>query len=222
MMVLTTFTESNLLIWFSTTIFSILRLWRLVLSSGAGIAADVTCEYRSDCIFVNANHTYPSTGATEIPSIFSVVETNLSIICACLPTLSPLVRLSFSRTFRNRICTARNEYGRSPVEAYDGTSRERTREVSKISASWGQSTFASSSTDEEMQLPTVRISITTVSTFSEFEHPLREITRPSSHQSSYTPNVDEKSLDESNSEVENIVAIVSDKQSDTGIAQTMK
>ncbi|KAI9657409.1 MAG: hypothetical protein M1821_003091 [Bathelium mastoideum] len=144
-----------------TTICSALRLWRLVLTSKADIVSDVTWQ---------------SVG----PAIFSVVETNLSILCACLPSMTPFIRLVTKGSLKSGSHSSHTDCNPSPMTAARNWAslgsgpNSRRNTVHTLNNFWSIASFKGHITNtenykEEIQLPIIRRSFTVSTTVTRTE-----------------------------------------------------
>jgi hypothetical protein len=146
------------------TLASCLRLWQLVLTRKGE-------EVESGA--------FDPTWMLVGPAVWSVIETNLSIVCACLPSMRPLLRLVMKGNLRSG-------------QAYGGSSSAHTRQKRKSSGMW-----TAPSQSEWMDPDAKRTSFLKAwkraSSVQEVAVPLME--RPSHSQTNMKMNADERVAD---------------------------
>ena len=103
--------------------------------------------------------------------VFSVIEMNLSILCACLPSMSPLLRLTISSSLRSETHDSPAYYNASStISTREGisvkSSLKSQRKWSRVVGNMrrimflGRSNANSANSKEDMQLPIIHRSYT--------------------------------------------------------------
>lgn len=81
---------------YSMVVLSALRLVTIIQADGS---LDVTCKHALVTLGSSKQHTNRNLLGSLIPlGIFTVIEMNIGILCACLPSMTPLLRIMLDKS----------------------------------------------------------------------------------------------------------------------------